>query len=174
MEAMHIYAKGGKHMNCKRCGKQMRLKEIQDELYYVCDDCRIKVRAPESEYESADTLSKTPAKKKLNTCLLIALILGVAYLVYSAVYWSGAFSSSTSAAEQAGVGIATALVMPHLVASVLAVIFNALGLFMNKRGFALTGAILYTVAIALFPLYFMYVIIQMILSYIGFAKLKSQ
>ena len=44
---------------------------------------------------------------------------------------------------------------------------------MNKRGFALTGAILYTVALVLMPLYFMFVIIQMILSYVGFAKLKT-
>ena len=55
----------------------------------------------------------------------------------------------------------------------LAVIFNILGWAMNKRGFALTGAILYTVALVLMPLYFMFVIIQMILSYVGFAKLKT-
>lgn len=44
---------------------------------------------------------------------------------------------------------------------------------MNKRGFALTGAILYTVALVLFPVYFMFVIVQMVLSYVGFAKLKK-
>lgn len=76
-------------------------------------------------------------------------------------------------AEQVGSGIATVLVMPHLVFTVLAVIFNALGLFMRKRGFALTGAILYTVALVLFPVYFMFVIVEMILSYIGFAKMKK-
>ena len=56
---------------------------------------------------------------------------------------------------------------------IFAVIFNVLGWAMNKRGFALTGAILYTVALVLMPLYFMFVIIQMILSYVGFAKLKT-
>ena len=44
---------------------------------------------------------------------------------------------------------------------------------MSRRGFALTGAILYTVAIVLFPLYFMFVIIQVILSFVGFAKMQS-
>jgi len=44
---------------------------------------------------------------------------------------------------------------------------------MKKRGFALTGAILYTVALILFPMYFMFVIIEMILSYVGFAKMKK-
>lgn len=112
-------------------------------------------------------------KKKQNVCLLISLILGVLYLLYSASYWSGAIGSSSSTAEQVGAGIATVLVMPHLICTALAVIFNALGLFMHKRGFALTGAILYTVALVLFPVYFMFVIIEMILSYIGYAKMKK-
>lgn len=85
----------------------------------------------------------------------------------------GTAGSSANTAEQIGAGIATVLVMPHLVMTVLAVIFNALGLFMHKRGFALTGAILYTVALVLFPIYFMFVIVEMILSYIGFAKMKK-
>lgn len=112
-------------------------------------------------------------KKKLSKLLLVSLIIGVIYLIYSAVYWSGAAGSGADTAEKIGAGIATALVMPHLVMTVLAVIFNALGLFMRKRGFALTGAILYTVALVLFPVYFMFVIVEMILSYIGFAKMKK-
>jgi len=112
-------------------------------------------------------------KKKLSKLLLISFIIGVAYLLYSIVYWSGAAGAGETTAEQVGAGIATVLVMPHLIVTALAVLFNALGLFMHKRGFALTGAILYTVAIVLFPVYFMFVIIEMILSYIGFAKMPK-
>lgn len=112
-------------------------------------------------------------KRKLSKCLLISLIIGAIYLIYSAFYWTGTSGSGATTAEQVGSGIATVLVMPHLVFTVLAVIFNALGLFMKKRGFALTGAILYTVALVLFPVYFMFVIVEMILSYIGFAKMKK-
>ena len=75
--------------------------------------------------------------------------------------------------DLAGAAIATALVTPHMICTVLAVIFNGLGLFMNKRGFALTGAILYAVAIVMFIPYFMFIIIQMILSFVGFAKMKK-
>ena len=64
--------------------------------------------------------------------------------------------------------------MPHLICTLIAVIFNALGLFLNKRGFALTGAILYSVAMVLFLAYFMFVIIEMILSYVGFAMMKKK
>ena len=114
-------------------------------------------------------------KQKLSKCLLISFILGVLYLIYSATYWSGAAGSGASTAEQLGSGLATAIVMPHLVFTALAVIFNGLGLVRQKaRDFALTGAILYTVALVLFPVYFMFVIIQMILSYVGFARMKKE
>lgn len=113
-------------------------------------------------------------KQKLSKLLLISFILGALYLVYSLFYWAGAVGSGSDAAEQIGAGLATVIVMPHLICTALAVIFNGLGLFLRKRGFALTGAILYTVALVLFPVYFMFVIIEMVLSYIGFAKMKNQ
>lgn len=112
-------------------------------------------------------------KKKKSVLLLIAAILGVAYAIYSIVYWSGANSSSGDAAAAIGAGIATVLVMPHMICAVLAAIFNVLGWAMSSRGFALTGAILYAVAAVLFPVYAMFVIIQMILSFVGFVRLKK-
>lgn len=112
-------------------------------------------------------------EKKLNKCLLISFIIGVLYAIYSIVYWGGAMGSGADSAEQLGAGLATALVMPHLICAVLAVIFNGLGLFLKKAGFALVGAILYTVALVLFIPYFFFVIIEMILSYIGFAQLNK-
>ena len=117
---------------------------------------------------------ETKKKQKMSKLLLISLIIGVAYLAYSFNYWGGAVDSGVDTAEQIGTGLATALVMPHLVFTALAVIFNALGLFLKKRGFALVGAILYTVALVLFPIYFMFVIIEMIFSYIAFAKMKNK
>lgn len=107
-------------------------------------------------------------KTKKSVLLIISLVLGILYLVYSVFYWTGAGTSDLGGA------LATALVFPHLICTLVAVIFNALGLFMHKRGFVLTGAILYAVAMALFPVYFMFVIIQMILSFIGYARMKKQ
>ncbi len=109
---------------------------------------------------------------KKNICLMIAFILGLLYSIYIIAYFTGAVGGS-SGAEQAGAAIATALVMPHMVCTVLATIFNGLGCFLNKSGFALTGAILYAVAMALFPLYFFFVIIQMVLSFVGFSQVRK-
>ena len=110
--------------------------------------------------------------KNLNKCLLVSFVLGVLYAVYIVAYFGGAIGGSEGT-EQAGAAIATALVTPHMVCTVLAVIFNGLGLFMNKRGFALTGAILYAVAMVMFIPYFMFIIIQIILSFVGFSKMKK-
>lgn len=113
-------------------------------------------------------------KKKGRILLLLALLVGVAYLVYSFQYWGGAVSSTGSSSEQLGAGIAAALVTPHLVLTGLAVVFNALALLLYMRAFALVAAVLYTVALAVFPAYFMFVVLEMILCYIAFARMKKK
>ena len=45
---------------------------------------------------------------------------------------------------------------------------------MNKAAFALTAGILYAVAMVLFPVYFFFVIVQMILCFVAFAKMRKQ
>ena len=118
-------------------------------------------------------MRRNTCEKEKSACLLIAWILGAVYVLYLFSYFAGANANTTDAAEAIGAGIATALVMPHMIVTLLAVIFNILGWAMNKRGFALTGGILYAVAMVLFPLYFFFVIVQMILSFVGFARLKK-
>lgn len=117
--------------------------------------------------------AKIKTKTKKSKCLLIAWILGAAYVLFLFSYFSGLNTNTTDTAEALGAGLATALVMPHMIVTLLAVIFNVLGWAMNKRGFALTGGILYAVAMVLFPLYLFFVIVQMILSFVGFANLKK-
>ena len=117
--------------------------------------------------------------------LTIACLLGLAYIAYSFYYWTGvnidvgntinsvAKDSWESLGLQLGASIATQMVMPHLACSGLAALFNVLAIFTRKRGFALTAAILYSVALVLFPTYFMFVIIQAILCFIAFARMAS-
>lgn len=104
--------------------------------------------------------------------LIVSLVLGALYLVYSMAYWSGAVSGSGS--EALGGAIAATLVMPHLVCTLVAVVFNALGLFMNKGAFALVAGILYAVAMVLFPMYFFFVVVQMVLCFVAYGKMKKQ
>ena len=109
---------------------------------------------------------------KKNKLLLVSWILGALYFVYLVSYFVGGVSN-TEGSEQVGAALATALLMPHMVAVGLAALFNILGWAQNGRGFALTGGILYCVSIVLFPPYFMFVTIQLILSFMGVSKLKK-
>lgn len=147
---------------CENCGKRVPVK------YEICPFCH----APRPE-DWDDEYEDYEEKKKKSALLLISAILGVLYAIYLVVYFAGAASGANGTAEAIGAGIATALVMPHMICAVLAAIFNVLGWAMSSRGFALTGAILYAVAAVLFPIYAMFVLIQMILSFIGFARLKK-
>lgn len=112
-------------------------------------------------------------KKKRSTALLISAILGVAYSLYLIAYFSGVIGGSESESEALGAGIATALVTPHMVCVVIAAIFNVLGWVNNKRNFALVGAILYCVSAVLFLVYAMFVLPSIILSFVGFTRLKK-
>lgn len=111
-------------------------------------------------------------KSKHSKALLISAILGALYSIYLICYFTGAIGSSEGA-EQAGAAIATALVTPHMVLVVLATIFNWVGYFTNKRGFALTGGILYSVSGVMFLIYIMFVIPSIVLSFVGYANLKK-
>ncbi len=112
-------------------------------------------------------------KKKHSKALLISGIIGLLYSIYIISYFSGNMANTKDSAELVGGAIATALVTPHMILVVLATIFNWVGYFTNKKGFALTGAILYTVGGVMFLLYFIFVIPSLVLSFVGTSNLKK-
>lgn len=117
-------------------------------------------------------MSESTIKKKKSKLSLISWILSLLYLIYL-IFYFGESMGNTTGPEQAGVAIATALVFPHMLAVGIGLIFNMIGYFLNNRAFILVGAILYSVSILLFMMYFMFVVVQMILSYVAFAKMKK-
>ena len=104
--------------------------------------------------------------------LFIGNVLGSLYAIYLMSYFFGSVGS-TGGAEQIGAGIATALVMPHIVLILLSAMFGFLGFFLRKDGFNLTAGILYCVATVAFLLYFMFTIPLIILTFVGYSKQKS-
>lgn len=109
---------------------------------------------------------------KKSKLLLVSWVLSALYVVYLVSYFATVFASTTGA-EQVGTGLAGLIVFPHALVSFIGLIFNFFAWLMNKRGFALAGAILYSVAMFLFPIYFFFIIIQTVLSYVAFAKMKT-
>ena len=109
--------------------------------------------------------------KKGSVLLLISLIIGVAYAAYSLSYWFGDGGAATSSV---GGALATALVGPHLAVMFVAVVFNALAFFVHKSVFALVAGILYAVSMVLFIGYFMFVVLEMILCFVAYARMHGE
>lgn len=107
---------------------------------------------------------------KKSKLLLVSWILTLAYLVYVLVYVSS-YGNSGDTTEQAGAAIAFVLMLPSLFVAFIGLIMNFIGWILNKRGFALAGAILYSVAMFLFIPYFFFLLIQTVLGYVAFAKM---
>ena len=105
--------------------------------------------------------------------LLVSAVLGVVYAVYIVSYLIGANSADMTSAEAIGAGIGTMLLIPHALCACLAALFNVIGWSMGKRGFALAGGILYAVAILCMPLYALFTIVQCVLSFVGYARMRK-
>lgn len=108
---------------------------------------------------------------KKNKLLLASAILGTAYLFYIVYYFFNSVMTASDPLEAIGAGIATALVAPHMFILLLAVIFNWIG---AATWSALTGAILYCVSAFLFLIYTPFLVLQIIFSFVGFAKVRKQ
>lgn len=105
--------------------------------------------------------------------LIISSILGVAYSLYLIFYFSGTMSGDVSDTEAIGGALATLLVTPHIVMVMLSTLFNILAVTLKKVGFALTSGILFSVSGILLPLYLPFVIPMIVLSFVGYAKMKK-
>lgn len=112
---------------------------------------------------------------KKSKLALISLMLSALYAAYLIYYVSstGSKASSGDSATQVGTTIGIAIILPHLICTGIALLMNILGYFLNVRGLILTAAILYTIAIVLMPVYAPFVLVQTILCYIAFTKMKK-
>lgn len=132
-------------------------------------DCNELVETPELSPNSQIDVSVKPKKSKI---LLVSAILGTLYLVYLISYFMGSIASADQTEALAG-GIATMLVMPHMLCVGLATIFTWIGWAARARWGALVAGILYSVSILLMFIYAPFVIVQLVLSFVGFAKMKK-
>ncbi len=108
---------------------------------------------------------------KKSKLLLASGIIGTLYLIYLISYFTSGITSADGA-EALGAGIATALVMPHMVCVGIAVIFNWLGWALKARWAALVAGILYAVSMLCMFIYAMFVLLEMIFCFVAFAKMK--
>jgi ribosomal protein S25 len=113
---------------------------------------------------------------KRSVPLLIAAIIGLIYVICimsNLSNFAGAIASVLSAMGRGRIGRTETIVLlfPHIIFVLIAVIFNIIGWAVNKRGFAITAGILYSVS--LIPC-FILIIPSLVLSFVGAAQLKKK
>lgn len=123
------------------------------------------------DYENPFIEYDLKEKQRNDWFLRLSVLLGFLYLVYLILYFSGVISDALGdLASEIGTALGFYIVLPHLAAVALAVLFGLVALISKKRWPILTSAILYIVSIVLFPIYFMFVTVQMIFAFISFAR----
>ena len=115
-------------------------------------------------------LETEPGRSKL---LLASWFLGLAYSIYIIIYFANGTVNAGNSIEMLGSSIAAMLVTPHIICVVIATIFNIIGWAKSKRNFALVGAIMYGVSILMFPLYFAFVVLQTVFSFVAFSMMDK-
>lgn len=130
----------------------------------------------------ADTQRQTVViKRKRSIVLLISLVLGSLFFV---VLVSGTFSradntlsqtanTAEDVGRQIGTAIGAALMIPQMVVTGIAVVLNGVGWGIRSSGFSLSGAILYCVAAVLMIVNAPFLLPSIVLSFIGYSKLKK-
>ncbi len=100
---------------------------------------------------------------------LIALLYGF----YIVSYFASINDGSGSDAEDIGAGLATVLVLPHMLTLWVGILFGILGFYMRKVGFLLSAGILYSVAAVVFFIYAIFLIPSIVLAFVGYSAQKK-
>jgi hypothetical protein len=105
----------------------------------------------------------------------LAALLATAYSIYSVTYWSGVVGQTDSmdAGEAIGAGLATLLVLPHTIVTVIGALFGVIAFFTRSPGLILTSAILYSVAAVLFFVYALFLVPSIVLGFVGYSNQKK-
>ena len=112
-------------------------------------------------------------KERRSIALFIGLIIAVAYGIYIIGFFGSAVAESEDAVETISAGLAGLLVMPHTVLLWIGIVFNFVAWAFKQRWAALTCGILYSVSMVMFMLYAPFVLPEMVLSFVAFARLKK-
>ena len=110
-------------------------------------------------------------RNRINERLLtiIAFIFAAAYVLYCAIFSGGQIAGGNDVAV-----LAVYILMPHLIATVVAFVLTALALFLGKSWWNLAAGIVYIVAICCFPAYWFFLVVPCVLSFFAFWHMHRQ
>ena len=114
-------------------------------------------------------------KVQKSTLLFCASFIATICIIYLISYMANTASNahSMNSAQFLGTSIGIAMASPSIIVSGIGTLFSWLGFFGNKKSFALVAGILFAVSMLLMIPWFMFNVVQMILCFIAYAKMKK-
>ena len=110
--------------------------------------------------------------KNRSKTLIISMVLGVAYSIYLMSYFYDVTMNGNGMDFIAG-GIASAMVLPHMLATIAGASFSVVAVLINKRWSAMVAFIMYYVASLLFIMYAIFTLPIAIIATIGYVRMKK-
>ena len=110
--------------------------------------------------------------KNRSKTLIISMVLGVAYSIFIMSYFFDVTMNGNGMDFVAG-SIASAIVFPHMIASIAGAVFSIVAVLINKRWCALVAFIMYYVASLLFIMYAIFTLPIAIIATIGYVRMKK-
>lgn len=187
-------------MNCRQCGAPIPNNYLTRESFR-CPECgkpyykRRTAAQPQRQGNTrqAPVRRSQPISRRSegglkgfitsrNILLLIAFVIALIYIIAQIGNINSASNVVSTAnpesAEELGTAIGTAigvgLLMPHIVLTVIGLIFNAVAWFLSAKWAALTAAILYVVGGVLGFSNLIFLLPSLILCFVAYSKLKKQ
>lgn len=146
-------------------------------LYFVSGDNIITIALIENKNYKGAIMSNTTGLKKLekrHVLYLISALLTTAYLIYLLVHFGNNAANSKTNEQAIGAGLAIVIVFPHMVLVGIGYIFNWLAYALKENWAGLVAGILYSVSILFMPIYFFFVVAQLVLCFVAYAKIKRK
>ena len=122
---------------------------------------------PQPQYRTQPR-QKAKQSERRNILLLISSIIGIVYAIILTIYFIGVYNQSIM-----GV-IAFRLVTPHIILVGLAAVANGLSWYLDNGWVALASAVLYLVAGLVFTMYLLYILIPVVLAFVGFVMVNNK
>lgn len=114
-------------------------------------------------------------KKKRSVWLLVAGILSTIYVLYLFVYYGNLVSSTDGVEHEAAVTLAV-FIAPHMILIAIGAVFNWFSFVTNVRALAFSSGVLYIIGCIVGILFLpsnLFIVPSIILSFVGFVKLKE-
>lgn len=111
--------------------------------------------------------------KNRNKLAFAAHLIALLYGIYIVSYFASINNGSGTDSEDLGAGIATVLVLPHMLLLWIGILFGIIGFYTRKVGFLLTAGILYSVAAVVFFIYAIFLVPSIVLAFVGYSGQKK-